>query len=142
MNKKIVIAIVMILAAAGYLIFASFMDNKISYLSINELKAASNQLINKEVKITGLVVSDSLKEKLLETGKVYKFKIKDKIDTKNPKIIEVTYQGILPDSFAPNIDVVCTGSLDSNGNFNIRTMITKCPSKYDEKEKKESNSEK
>ena len=134
MNKKILIAILMILSAAGYLIFSSFMDNKISYLSINELKAASSQFLGKEVKITGIVVADSLEEKLLTNGKVYRFKVKDKFDTKNPKIIDVTYQGVLPDSFAPDIDVVCTGSLDKTGMFNIRTMITKCPSKYEEKE--------
>jgi len=134
MNKKIVIAITMMIAGAGYLIFSSFMDNKISYLSINDLQASPNKYMNKELKITGLVVADSLEEKLLEKGKVYRFKIKDKMDQKNPKTVVVTYQGVLPDSFAADIDIVCTGHLSSDGTFNTRTMITKCPSKYEEKD--------
>jgi len=131
MNKKIIIAIVLMLSTVGYLISASFVNNKISYLSIQDLKATKDNFVGKEIKITGKVFGDNLEEKLTKEGKVYKFTIKDKMVKKNPPMISVIYTGILPDSFQKNADVVCTGELNSNGDFVAHSIIAKCPSKYE-----------
>jgi len=131
MNKKIIIAIVLMLTTVGYLISASFLNNKISYLSIQELKAGKDSFVGKEVKITGKVFGDNLDEKLTSEGKVYRFTIKDKMVKVNPEKISILYTGILPDSFQKNADVVCTGELNKNGDFVAHSIIAKCPSKYE-----------
>ena len=131
MNKKILIAIILLLSTVGYLIFASFANNKISYLSIQDLKATQDKFIGKEIKITGKVFGDNLEEKLTNEGKVYKFIIKDKMVKKNPPKISIIFTGILPDSFQKNADVVCTGQLNSKGEFVAHSIIAKCPSKYE-----------
>ena len=131
MNKKIVIAIILMLATVGYLISASFVNNKISYLSISDLKASPSTFMGKEIKITGKVLNDKLEEKLTSEGKVYRFKIKDKLAQKDPAKITILYTGVLPDSFQENADVVCTGELNKNGEFVATSIISKCPSKYE-----------
>lgn len=131
MNKKIIIAITLMLATVGYLITASFVNNKISYLSINDLRASPITFIGKEIKITGKVLNDKLEEKLTSEGKVYRFKIKDKLAKKDPAKITILYTGVLPDSFQENSDVVCTGELNKNGEFVASSIISKCPSKYE-----------
>jgi cytochrome c-type biogenesis protein CcmE len=119
------------LSTVGYLISASFVDNKISYLSINDLKATQKSFVGKEIKITGKVIGDKLEEKLTSEGKVYRFRIKDKMTKNNPAEITVLYTGVLPDSFQENADVVCTGELNKNGDFVAHSIIAKCPSKYE-----------
>ena len=119
------------LSTVGYLISASFINNKISYLSINDLKASPATFIGKEIKITGKVLNDKLEEKLTSDGKIYKFEIKDKMVKKDPAKLTVLYTGVLPDSFQENADVVCTGELNKNGEFIASSIIAKCPSKYE-----------
>ena len=131
MNKKIVFAILLMLTTVGYLISASFVNNKISYLSINDLKASPSTFIGREIKITGKVDNDNLEEKLTNEGKLYRFTIKDKMAKENPEKIVALYKGVLPDSFQKDADVVCTGELNKNGEFIAHSIISKCPSKYE-----------
>jgi cytochrome c-type biogenesis protein CcmE len=53
-------------------------------------------------------------------------------DTENPdQAIRVAYQGAVPDTFRPGAEVIVEGSSHSTASFTAHTLMTKCPSKYE-----------
>ncbi|MFA8342633.1 MAG: cytochrome c maturation protein CcmE [Rhodothermaceae bacterium] len=79
------------------------------------------------IRATGVWV----KEKGYEMDKannIFTFYIKD---NKNVEV-KVVYQGSIPNNFETATSVVVTGKY-SNGIFNAATILTKCPSKYEER---------
>lgn len=131
MNKKIIVLILFIITAIGYLIVSSFLNNKVGYFSVSELVTNKNFYIDKNVKVIGTVVANSLLEKINGNEKVYKFKVKDKDTGKNE--IEVIYSGIIPDSLQSNGEVICSGMIKNDNIFYATSLIAKCPSKYESK---------
>lgn len=51
--------------------------------------------------------------------------------TDSGKGLSVVYKGALPDLFVTGNEVGVVGHLDSSGVFQAKTIITKCPSKYE-----------
>lgn len=45
--------------------------------------------------------------------------------------LPVRYHGIIPDTFVDGADVVVEGSTANDGTFEARTLLAKCPSKYE-----------
>lgn len=43
----------------------------------------------------------------------------------------VTYRGVVPDVFAPDVEVVVEGKLSQDGVFDASTLLAKCPSRYE-----------
>ncbi|WP_027370336.1 cytochrome c maturation protein CcmE [Desulfovermiculus halophilus] len=54
-------------------------------------------------------------------------------DTENPdQAIRVAYQGAVPDTFRPGVEVIVEGRSHSTASsFTAHTLMTKCPSKYE-----------
>jgi cytochrome c-type biogenesis protein CcmE len=48
--------------------------------------------------------------------------------------LSVVYQGARPDMFRDGAEVVVEGKMTPHGIFEARTMLLKCPSKYEEAE--------
>ena len=55
------------------------------------------------------------------------FKITDEISELN-----VVYSGATPQNFVEGVEVVISGRLMSDDNFQANQILTKCPSKYQE----------
>ena len=51
--------------------------------------------------------------------------------------IAVRYSGTVPDTFKAGAEVIVEGGLDAQGRFVAKTLMTKCPSKY-QKENRQS----
>jgi cytochrome c-type biogenesis protein CcmE len=45
--------------------------------------------------------------------------------------LPVDYQGIIPDTFVDEADVVVHGALEPDGTFHADQLLAKCPSKYE-----------
>jgi cytochrome c-type biogenesis protein CcmE len=45
--------------------------------------------------------------------------------------LRVSYRGVVPDVFGPDIEVVVEGKLTPAGVFEASTLLAKCPSRYD-----------
>ncbi len=45
--------------------------------------------------------------------------------------LQVSYEGIIPDTFVDDADVVVEGALADDGAFAATTLLAKCPSKYE-----------
>ncbi len=52
--------------------------------------------------------------------------------------LPVSYHGIIPDTFVDGADVVVEGGLGDDGVFEAKTLLAKCPSKYEAAEGAES----
>jgi cytochrome c-type biogenesis protein CcmE len=52
------------------------------------------------------------------------------ISDSNGQSLPVVYSGIVPDIFAPGIQVVVEGHYTGQGPFQAQTLLAKCPSKF------------
>ena len=50
--------------------------------------------------------------------------------------MNVSYRGAVPDTFKPGAEVIVEGGM-SDRHFAARTLMTKCPSKYQKENRKE-----
>jgi cytochrome c-type biogenesis protein CcmE len=45
--------------------------------------------------------------------------------------VTVRYEGVVPDTFKDDAEVIVTGTLGSDGVFQASDLLAKCPSKYE-----------
>lgn len=103
-----------------------------SFASATQAKQPSELLAEavpgKSYMMTGRVVVGSIRKQ----GNGITFKVSDR-DGSSP--IPATYEGAVPDPFRGGREIVLTGKME-NGTFvgETDTLITKCPSKFEEDE--------
>jgi cytochrome c-type biogenesis protein CcmE len=120
---KILIGIVLVAAALGYLIYTASRSNLVYYYEIDEARADVKP--NQQVRLSGDVVDGTLRR---EAGKPrITFEIEDAAKENR---VPVAYAGVVPDIFKPGIQVVVEGTFDEAGTFNADRLTAKCPSKY------------
>ncbi len=129
-NKKLkpIIISVVILSVIGYLVYAGVRDTMTYYLSVSEVLANPPEVQNDSVvRIGGKVTPASVKwdPKNLELA----FKLVDMDDKQYS--LQISYKGVVPDSFKPGIDVVLEGRYKGEGKFAAVTIMPKCGSKYE-----------
>ncbi|SHN49237.1 cytochrome c maturation protein CcmE [Desulfovibrio litoralis] len=138
-NKAYLIALVFFLCGAGYLIFSGFSENSIYFLNVSEALAMPTEE-RKAARLFGTVGEENLQIPSPGSKNALIFKLQDK-DMNNQNII-VQYKGTIPDTFKAGVEVIVEGSFDQSGsNFVAKTLMTKCPSKY-EKENRETGKQK
>ncbi len=128
-------ALVLVLAFAGML-WSTLRDGAEYYKNIDEVMVDQQAWHGKPLQLHGYVVPNSIlvKKSTLE----YKFKIQN-----NParaaqpgNVVDVTYKGIVPDTFKDEAEVVLRGQLTPVGFHTDPGGVTaKCPSKYEERDK-------
>lgn len=75
-------------------------------------------------RVNGKVAPGTIERK--DTGQDVAFVMTDGTAT-----LPVRYHGIIPDTFVDGADVVVEGALAHDGTFEARTLLAKCPSKYE-----------
>ena len=63
-----------------------------------------------------------------ETGRDVKFRLEDQENKATTLWVE--YTGAIPDTFKAGAEVIVEGGLRPDGSFQAKTLMTKCPSKY------------
>ena len=121
-----------IVATIIYLIYTGISQTSVYFLTVSELIDQKNTIPDEGVRVNGTVVPGSI-DKDSSNLKV-SFKITD-----SKKNLFVHYEGIIPDMFKDNIEVVVEGTIDKNGNLIANTLLTSCPSKYEAEKKEYSN---
>ena len=122
---KVIIAAAVVVVAAGVLLWLGIGRGAVYYYSVSELKAQSSA---RNVRVSGELVAGSF----VRTGNTHiTFQIHDRDKTSDN--LAVVYDGALPDTFkeAANAEVVVEGDRLTDGTFEARTFIAKCPSKYE-----------
>jgi len=121
---KIPIAIVIALAAIGWLVASGVSRNDIYVSTLDQYDAVRAR--RETVRVMGFVKEGSIAthpEKLL-TSFVTR-------DEKDERSLPVSYKGVTPDLFREGTSVIAAGRLDADGTFIATELMTKCPSKYE-----------
>jgi cytochrome c-type biogenesis protein CcmE len=149
-RSKFILGGMFILAAVVYLIFSSTQQSAEYFLTIDELKAKGNQIVDKNLRLSGAVIGDSIQydpQTLTLTfdvahvpgdnaeieaqgglAEVLRVAIADPTRAR----VTVVYVGPKPDLLRGEAQAIMTGRLGTDGIFYADELLLKCPTKYEE----------
>lgn len=134
-KKGLVLVMALVGVGAGVVALAlgGLKENATYSKSVDELVDHKARFVGRPVRAEGKLVPGTLKRR--DDGCEYNFEIE-----KNGKAVPVRFaQCVVPDNFkdTPGMDTVVTveGELKGDGHFEATTVLTKCPSKYEEKQR-------
>lgn len=118
---KFLVAGAVVLLAIGYLIFTAMGQASVYYLTVSELHT-TGAADGRPVRVSGDVVPGSI----VRDGTSLRFNVTDGSGS-----LPVVYQGVVPDIFADDVQVVVEGRTGPDGAFRANTLLAKCPSKFE-----------
>jgi len=123
-GKKFILGGIVILAMVGFLIASGLQSTSVYYLTVNEahtqLKPGGTQV----VRINGVADLKSVKWDAQNLNLAFDI-------VEGDRRLPVLYHGVMPDTFQQSESVVVEGTLSTNGVFDARTLLVKCPSRYE-----------
>ena len=126
---KFIVGAILIVGAIGYLISTSINQTSMYFVTVSELSSRAVSYSNAAVKVKGNVVKGSI-ERDPQNYLLVNFSIEDKENKDKTNHLKVQYQGVTPDMFQDEGEVVVEGVI-KNGVFHASTLLTSCPSKYE-----------
>lgn len=126
-----VIALILFLGGVGYLTFTGLSENSVYFLNVSEAKAVTPDKLQ-SARLFGTVADYDISKP--SNGPGVNFKLEDKDNSK--EIIQVNYIGAVPDTFKAGAEVIVEGGMTNDGFFKAKTLMTKCPSKYQKENRK------
>ena len=120
---KFLIGGAIIALVVGYLIFTAARGSAAFYLTVQELTDQGPSA--RTVRVAGFVVGESIVWEPRDQRLAFDM-------TDDSGSLSVVYSGARPDMFRDEAEVVVEGKMGSDGIFEARTMLLKCPSKYEE----------
>lgn len=149
-RNKFIIGGVLILAAVVYLIASSTQASAEYFMTVDELKAEGSSAINKNVRLSGAVIGDSIQydaatltltfevahvpgdnAEVEALGGLAEVLHQAVIDPSRSRI-KVVYEGVMPDLLRNEAQAIMTGTLGEDGFFHAEELLLKCPTKYEE----------
>ncbi|MFT4301488.1 MAG: cytochrome c maturation protein CcmE [Desulfovibrio sp.] len=127
-----IVALLLFLGGVGYLTYSGFSENSVYFLNVSEARAATPEKLT-SARLFGTVASEGIEK--ASAGSGVNFLLEDKDNAS--QTIAVRYKGTVPDTFKAGAEVIVEGGMDAQGSFVAKTLMTKCPSKY-EKENRQS----
>ncbi len=124
-NKKFYIGGVIILAAVGLLIVNGLQDSGLLYFqTLSEARTQVRPGDGRVVRINGVVDMNSVKWDGQKLDLAF-----DIVEGTNR--LPVYFHGVMPDTFYQSESVVVEGTLNRQGVFEARSLLVKCPSRYE-----------
>ncbi len=121
---KLLIALVVLIGAFGYLGFIAFQSATVYYYTVGELQDLGPTPEGRMVRVNGKLVEDSFER--IDTSTLARFSLTDGSDT-----LSAAHDGILPNLFFnEHSEIILEGSYGQDGVFQSHNVIVKCPSKY------------
>lgn len=121
---KVAVAFATVILVFAWLTITGFNENMQYYMSIEDLKAMQQTSLDKGLRVKGFLVPGSLVK--TPNSLEVTFLIEE-----NGHQLEVHYNKELPDTFKHGSEVLVEGQMTEAGYFDARTLMAKCPSKYD-----------
>lgn len=125
-NKKFFIGIPVVIIAIGLLFFNAVRTGNY-YYTVSELKSMGEEAYQQNIRVEGLVQAGTIKFEA-QTRET-RFVLED--EEKPGVILPVIYKGVVPDTFAPGVQVVAEGKYHRDGIFIATNLTAKCASKYE-----------
>ncbi|MDR1777177.1 MAG: cytochrome c maturation protein CcmE [Desulfovibrio sp.] len=124
-------AFLLFLGGVGYLCWSGFSENSIYFLNVAEARTLSpDKLVN--ARLFGTVAAEGMEKQAGGAGVVFRLEDKDNA----AQTIQVAYSGVVPDTFKAGAEVIVEGAIKPDGRFAAKTLMTKCPSKYQKENRK------
>jgi cytochrome c-type biogenesis protein CcmE len=121
---KLLVALVVLIGAFGYLAYMAFQSATVYYYTVGELRELGPTPDGRMVRVNGKLVEDSFER--IDTSTLAHFSLTDGSDT-----LSAAHDGILPDLFFnEHSEIILEGSFGQDGVFQSHNVIVKCPSKY------------
>jgi cytochrome c-type biogenesis protein CcmE len=120
---KWIVGGIIVAVAVGYLIFVAASGSAAYYVTIAQLHERGPSQRN--VRVAGNVVGESIVWEPRDLRLEF-----DLVDESGR--MSVVYKGSRPDMFRDEAELVVEGKLSPEGVFEARTLMLKCPSKYEE----------
>jgi cytochrome c-type biogenesis protein CcmE len=147
---KFVIGGLLILAAVVYLIASSTQASAQYFMTVDELNAKKDSIVDKNIRISGAVVGDTIgydsstltlkftvahvsgdNSEIEKEGGLAVVLHQAVIDPTRSKL-QVVYVGVKPDLMRNEAQAIMTGHLGADGIFYAEELLLKCPTKYEE----------
>lgn len=124
-NKiKIAVSFAVVAVVLIWITVSGFNENMRYYVEIPDVKAMEASELSKGLRVKGYLVPGSLEKK--ENSLEVSFVIEDQGEQ-----LSVRYAKELPDTFKDGSEVLVEGQYTDDGYFDARTLMAKCPSKYE-----------
>ena len=120
---KIGVTTLVLSTVFGILLYTTLGESMQYYKYVDEVVGSQTNWDGKKLQVHGYVVPGSIGKK--RDALEYRFDIQ-----RNGKTLRAYYNGIVPDTFKDDSEVVLTGVLTTEG-FMANDMTAKCPSKYE-----------
>ncbi len=115
--------ILVVVLALGYIIFDATKSETYFY-TVDEALAVGSELPGSQVRIKGVVEQGSI------VGNAGELKREFRIAEKGLSL-DVVYEGAMPDTFAEDMEVVVTGTVNKDMILVADEVLVKCPSRYE-----------
>ncbi len=124
---KFIVVGALILGAISYLMFSGISDSMVYYYTVSEALDLEQELSNRGIRVSGYVQAGSIQKDNSQSQ--VEFLVFEK---ESDQTLPVIYQGIIPDTFKDNAEVLVEGMYRSEeGRFHANVLLAKCPSKYE-----------
>ncbi len=130
-NKRIkfIIGSLVIFAVIVYLIVNAVQTTGAYYKEVHEVRGQEAALIGKQLRVSGEIVQETVNWDAPNLS--LSFSIKDQTGTGDA--LPVHFHGVMPDNFTrPGSSTILEGKLREDGVFEAKTLLLKCPSRYEE----------
>lgn len=127
-THKFAIAGIVIFLTIVALVYTALKQSSVYYMTVPELKGRGGSVMGQGIRASGQVKDGTVN---YDSAKlILNFDIFEK---ENPaEIVHVTYNGIKPDSFKADVQVILEGKYDPQANLmKATTLLVKCPSRYE-----------
>jgi len=129
-----VAAMVLFLGGLGWLVTSGLDEGSVYFLNVREALAMKPEQLG-QARLFGTVAEQGIEPAAGGLG--VRFTLIDKDDAS--KTLAVDYKGVVPDTFKAGVEVIVEGGMrDAGAVFGATTLMTKCPSKYQKENRKES----
>ncbi len=126
-----IVALLLFLSGAGYLVYSGLSENSIYFLNVSEALAADSSKLQ-AARLFGTVAEEDLHPTTESPGVQFRL-----VDAENTaQTLMVHFSGAVPDTFKAGAEVIIEGGLGADGVFMAKTLMTKCPSKYEKENRK------
>jgi cytochrome c-type biogenesis protein CcmE len=125
-RKGIQLTVGLVIIAGGLVALAgvSFKQNLVYYITVGEYLDRQASLPPQGYRVNGNVVKGSLVRSTEGVGVTFAI-------TDGKRTMPVAYTRELPDTFKEGGEVVVEGAREPDGTFHARSLLAKCPSKYE-----------
>jgi cytochrome c-type biogenesis protein CcmE len=147
---KFLIGGLLIVSAVVYLVFSTMQSTSQYFLTVSELKARGNEMVGRDVRLSGAVMGDSISydpetlilrftiahtpgdQKEVDAAGGLAAVLHQAVVDPNAAHIQVQYNGVMPDLLRNEAQAIMTGKLGDDGVFYADELLLKCPTKYED----------